>query len=46
MQSIAQILKKFLVAILRLLANGIAELHISDGVCSFKLDLKRIQTTA
>ena len=37
-----QTLKKLLVAIVRLFADGIAELHISKGTASLKVDLKRL----
>ena len=41
-----QTLKKLLVAIVRLFADGIAELHISKGTDSLKVDLKRLLACA
>lgn len=41
-----QTLKKLLVAIVRLFADGIAELHISKGTASLKVDLKRLLARA
>lgn len=41
-----QTLKKLLVAIVRLFADGIAELHICKGTASLKVDLKRLLACA
>ncbi len=41
-----QTLKKLLVAIVRLFADDIAELHISKGTASLKVDLKRLLACA